>query len=353
MIRIGTIGIGFMGFTHFEAARKLRGAKVTAIAESDPKKLAGDWTDIQGNFGPRGGHVDLTGIKTYSDYHDLLADPDIDMVDICLPTDLHAQVVIDALKAGKHTLVEKPISLDTKAAQKMVQTAEKAGKLLMVAHVLPFFPEFQFAAQCIRSGKYGKLFAGHFRRLIAPPTWLKSPDAVRRLGGWGVDLHIHDNHFICSMIGTPKQVFSHGLLQDDLVYQVHSVYVFDDPDLTVSAVSGGINTPGLEFAHGFELHFEKATLQFDAGNYGVGDTKEWVVNRPLSVMTASGKVLHPKLKGGSEWCAAFTQELKEAVQAVKTGEQSATLSGELAFDALKLCHAEAKSIRTGRPVSVG
>src|SRR5207249_2967337 len=89
MIRIGIIGIGFMGMTHFEGARKLKGAKVTAIATRDKKKLAGDWTGIQGNFGPRGGHVDLSKVKKFSDYHALLADPDIDLVDICLPNDQH------------------------------------------------------------------------------------------------------------------------------------------------------------------------------------------------------------------------------------------------------------------------
>ena len=72
MIRIGIVGIGFMGMTHFEAARKLKGARVTAIATRDPRKLAGDWTSIQGNFGPRGGHVDLSKVKKFADYPTLL-----------------------------------------------------------------------------------------------------------------------------------------------------------------------------------------------------------------------------------------------------------------------------------------
>src|SRR5437868_10931542 len=159
MIRIGIIGIGFMGMTHFEAARKLKGARVTGIATRNPKKLAGDWTSIQGNFGPRGGHVDLSKIKRYSDYRALLADPDIDLVDICLPCEQHEKVVLESLAAGKHTIVEKSIALDIKAADRMVAAANKAGKLLMVAHVLPFFPEFKFAADCILGGKYGKLRA--------------------------------------------------------------------------------------------------------------------------------------------------------------------------------------------------
>ena len=84
VIRIGIIGVGFMGYTHFEGARDLTGAKVTAIATRDQKKLAGDWTSIQGNFGPPGGHVDVSELKCYSDYRQLLADPEIDLVDVCL-----------------------------------------------------------------------------------------------------------------------------------------------------------------------------------------------------------------------------------------------------------------------------
>src|SRR4029434_11248765 len=110
MIRIGIIGIGFMGMTHFEGARKVKGAKVTAVAPRDAKKLAGDWTSIQGNFGPRGGHVDLSKVKKFSDCRALLADPDIDLVDICIPNDQHEPAALDSLLAGKHTIVEKAIA---------------------------------------------------------------------------------------------------------------------------------------------------------------------------------------------------------------------------------------------------
>jgi len=352
MVRIGIIGLGFMGYTHFEGARKLKGGKVTAIATRNPKKLAGDWTGIQGNFGPPGGHVDLSKVKKYEDYHDLLNDPDIDLIDICLPTEHHETVTLEAIKAGKNVLVEKPIAVDMQAANRMVKAAEKAGTLLMVAHVLPFFPEFNFAAECISSGKYGKLLAAHLRRVITPPKWSRDMADFRRLGGWGIDLHIHDNHFIGAVCGVPEKVFSRGILRKGLVNHVHSQYVYDDPDLAVSCVSGGIAAGGLQFGHGFEMYFEKATVVYDAGTYGVGKNEEWVVNRPLSLITDDGKVREPKLKGGTEWCAAFTAELQMAINGVKAGEEPRMLSGELARDALKLCYAEAKSIDTGRAVKV-
>lgn len=347
MVRIGIVGIGFMGYTHYEAAKKLRGAKVTAIATRDKKKLAGDWTSIQGNLGPRAETYDLSKINTYADYRDLINDPEVDLVDICLPTNMHEQVALEAIKAGKSVIVEKPISIDLKAADRIVKAAEKAGTILMVAHVLPFFPEFQFAAECITSGKYGKMVAGHFRRVIAEPDWSKEMSDFRNLGGWGIDLHIHDNHFITHVCGVPNQVFSTGLLQDEFVNHVHSQYIYDEGPV-VSCVSGGIAAKGLQFAHGFEIYLEKATLLYSAGTVG----GESVVERPLAVINTAGKIHTPKLKGGSEWYAGFTAELQAAVNGIKKRETPAVLSGTAARDALKLCVAEAKSIASGKPVKI-
>ncbi|MEX0701918.1 MAG: Gfo/Idh/MocA family oxidoreductase [Planctomycetales bacterium] len=350
MVRIGIVGIGFMGYTHFEAARKLAGGRVAAVASRSEKKLAGDWTGIQGNFGPPAGHVDLSQVKKYREYQELLADPDIDLVDVCLPTDLHEKVVLEALAAGKHVLVEKPIAIDLAAADRMVEAAERAGRLLMVGQVLPYFPEFRYAAELIASGEHGKLLAAHFRRIVAPPKWSSDMADFRNLGGWGIDLHIHDNHFLCITCGVPSEVFSRGLLQDGFVNHVHSQYVFAGDGPAVSCVSGGIAAPAMHFAHGFELYFERATLYYDAGTYG--KEPAWVETQPIKLFTADGDAVHPKLKGGSEWCAAFTVELEEACNGVKEARIPATLSGALARDALKLCYAEAESIRTGKPAMV-
>lgn len=348
MVRIGIIGIGFMGYTHFEGARNLKGARVTAIATRNEKKLAGDWTSIQGNFGPRGEQTDLSDVKCYSDYKELLADPEIDLVDICLPTDLHEQVTLDAIAAGKAVLVEKPIAIDPAAAERMVKAAADAGTLLMVGHVLPFFPEFKFAAEVISAGKYGALKAAHFRRVICPPEWSDAIADFRKLGGWGIDLHIHDNHFISHVCGSPKQVFSSGLQVDGFVNHVHSQYVFDDPELAVSCVGGGIAANGYQFGHGFELYLENATVFFDAGTVA----GEWTVSRPLTLVTNDGKAIQPDLNGSDSWCAAFTDELQVAVEAVKSGEEPPVLSAQLALSALKLCHAEAKSIAERKVIDV-
>lgn len=349
-VKTGIIGLGFMGMTHFEATKSVSGAEVIAFATRDARKRAGDWSGIQGNFGPRGSaETDLTGVTAYANYDELLANPEIDLVHICLPTEEHEPVTIAALQAGKHVLVEKPISIELAAAARMLSAAEQAGKLLMVAQVLPFFPEFKWAREAVESGKYGKLIAASFRRVIAPPDWSADIKDFKKLGGWGIDLHIHDNHYIGLLCGVPRQVFSRGLLKEGLVNHVCTQYLYDDPDLTVSCISGGIAAGQLKFAQSFEMIMERATLQFDAGTYG----EEWVVNRPLTLIPDRGPIENPDPGGSGAWCAAFTEEIQAAVDGVKAGKEPDVLSGRLACDALKLCFAEAESIRTAAPVTVG
>src|SRR5919108_3193502 len=113
MVRIGIVGIGFMGMIHYLAARKLRGANVTALCSRDEKKLAGDWRSIQGNFGPRGEMMDFGGLRKHRTLEDLLADKDVDLIDICNPTHLHPETALQGLLAGKHVLVEKTIALES------------------------------------------------------------------------------------------------------------------------------------------------------------------------------------------------------------------------------------------------
>src|SRR5207249_4879788 len=147
----------------------------------------------------------------------LLADPDIDLIDVCNPTDLHPATAIQALRAGKHVLVEKAIALTPADADAMVRAAAEARRLLMVAHVLPFVPEFAYAAEAIRGGRHGRMLGGHFKRIISRPDWSAEIGDAARTGGPAVDLHIHDTHFIGLVCGVPKRVFSSGTVEHGAV----------------------------------------------------------------------------------------------------------------------------------------
>src|SRR5262249_49107437 len=145
--------------------------RVNAIFTRDPRKLQGDWTAVKGNFGDAGGVQDLTGVRKYDQLDQLLRDPEIDLLDICLPTYLHNEVTIAALKAGKHVMVEKPTPLRAGDRDEMVETARGTGRALMVGQVLRFVPEFAHIKQVMESGQYGELAAIHLKRVISKPTW--------------------------------------------------------------------------------------------------------------------------------------------------------------------------------------
>lgn len=346
MIRVGIAGIGFMGMTHYLAYQKIRGVKVAAVCEQDPKRLAGDWRTIKGNFGPQGEIMDLSGVAKYAELDEMFADPTLDVIDCCLPPSWHAKVTVAALKAGKHVFCEKPIALTARDAAKMVQTAEQAGKLLMIGHVLPFFPEYKFAYETITGGKYGKLLGGHFKRIISDPAWLPNFYDPQKVGGPMLDLHVHDAHFIRLVFGMPKAVHTVGTMRGEVAERFTTQFIFDPPKM-VTASSGVIAQQGRPFTHAYEIYLEKATLFFDyMALPSVGD-----VSTPVTVLLENGKILRPTFSAAGP-TEAFQAELTEMVRSVRTNAQFPLLAGDLARDALTLCQKQTESIVRGRPVKV-
>ena len=345
MVRIGIVGIGFMGMIHYMAAVRVPQAQVTAICSRDPKKRAGDWSGIQGNFGPPGGPMDLFGVATYADYEAFLADPNVDLVDLCVPSPDHAEWAIRALQAGKHVLVEKPIALTVEDADRMIEAARQADRLLMVGHVLPFFPEFAQARAIVESGQYGPIRAAHFKRVIARSDRAADKDDS---GGPAVDLHIHDTHYIALVCGVPSAVRALGVIDGASVVHLTTHYLYDDPNLAVSCLSGALSQAGRSFTHGFELYLDRATISFEFASFaGKGH-----LAIPLSVIHADGTVEQPPLAGSGDPVDAFVAELTAAVEAVASGTPCPTLAGDLARHALQICHAEVASVRTGQTIPI-
>jgi len=349
MVRIGIAGIGFMGVTHYKAAQQIEGGRVAAVFTRDPKKLAGDWTNVRGNFGGAGGMQDLSGIRKHSQLEQIINDPEIDLLDICLPSYMHREVTLAALKAGKHVLVEKPIALSVADADAMVQAAQQAGRALMVGQVLRFFPEFAHIKQVMASGEYGDLRALHLKRVISKPDWSGDDwfSDPSKTGGAVVDLHIHDADFVHYLFGMPRQVFASGLVgKDGQVGYVVTQYLYEGQNRCVTAASGAVAMSGVMFEHGFDAYFERATLRYNSLPYSEA-TGETPI--PLTVYTEDGGKFVPELAIKD----AFAAELQAAVEGARTGKAPATLDGGSARDSLKLVLTEAESARSRRVLDVG
>lgn len=345
-MRAAIVGVGFMGWIHYLAYQRASRAELVAFCSRNPAKRAGDWTSIQGNFGPPAEQIDVSGLQVYETLEELLQDETVDLVDICLPPHLHAEAVSKSLAAGKAVLCEKPLALHGKLAQELVEAAP-AGRL-MVAHILPFMPEFRYAAEAAADGRFGKPLGGSFTRIIGPPDWIPDFYDPAAVGGPLVDLHVHDAHFIRMLFGMPRQVFTRGRMKGETAKYFETTFVMEDPDVVLSARSGVIDQAGRPFTHGFEMHFERATLRFEFAGYADGTTSDV----PLTVLHADGSIERPEL-GDSEPTHSFLHEIEAVAEAVDGGAMHPALDGQVAADALRMCDAQLQSLQEGRPVNVG
>ncbi|MCX8108041.1 MAG: Gfo/Idh/MocA family oxidoreductase, partial [Verrucomicrobiae bacterium] len=213
MVNVGVIGLGFMGVTHIRAYNQIPQVRLVAICDAVRLPTDGNLSSITGNIATTDNiRLDMSVVKAYRDYNDLLANPDVQLVDICLPTPLHAPVSIAALKAGKHVVCEKPLARTVADCKAIVEAARQSRTFFMPAMCLRFWPEWVWVKQAISGNRYGRVLSAQFRRLSAPPSWsqstyLKGEDS----GGALLDLHIHDSDFVQFCFGRPRRVFSTGL----------------------------------------------------------------------------------------------------------------------------------------------
>ena len=211
MINVGIIGFGFMGKMHFNCYRKMKNVRVAAMCDIEPDKFTrkgGTAGNIKGADKP----LDFTGVELFHDFDAMLKKADLDAISITLPTYLHCEYTLKALKAGLNVLCEKPMAMTVQECEKMAAAAQKSRRILQVGHCIRFWPEYAKTKEIIDSGKYGKVKAATFQRLSLTPTWSWQNWLLdnRKSGGANLDLHIHDSDYVQYLFGMPKSVFSRG-----------------------------------------------------------------------------------------------------------------------------------------------
>ncbi len=144
MLNVGVIGLS-MGQDHLLKYSSIKDVKIYAVSDLDEDKLNAFSEKYNVPY-------------KFTDYHKLLDIKDLDAVSICLPNFLHAPVTIEALNKGKHVLVEKPMAMNSKEAEEMVNKARHKNKILAVAMNYRFNPERMFLKTLIDKGEFGKIY---------------------------------------------------------------------------------------------------------------------------------------------------------------------------------------------------
>ena len=255
-MKLAVIGLGFMGGMHVGALAGIPGAELTAVCSDDEKQLTGDLTGVTGNLGGGGKRYDFSRVKPYRKIDDLLADAEIEAVDICLPTWLHEEVAMAALRAGKHVLVEKPMALNAAGARRMIEAARESGRILMCAQVLRFFPEYVALHDAMKD--LGAVSRASFGRRCAEPGWGGWLKDASKSGGGVFDLLIHDVDACLWLFGMPRAVASTGIgnwVSGQLFYD----------GFTVGVEGGWQASPAYPLSMEYRVTMERGTVEFAGG----------------------------------------------------------------------------------------
>lgn len=329
-LKVGIAGLGFMGKMHFDVYTANPGSEVKCIFDLDKKKIAGDWSAIGGNIATGDDAVDLSGIVLTDNYDELLTS-DLDIIDICLPTFLHAEYAVKALEAGRNVFLEKPVSNTLEGAEKVAAAAKASGMKLQVGHCIRFWPEFAALKKIIDEKTYGEVKVATFTRLSPCPTWSWSGWILEpeKSGSAALDLHIHDTDFVNSVFGRPQSVTSYGSsLMTDGVDHIMTHYNYGDGRL-ITAEGGWMGKPAFPFRMEFHVMCETASIEFNGSGFN-------------AYTSDGGTVALEKTEGDG-----YSRELHYFMDCINNDTEPETVTAEDAVEAVRICMAEIESAQAG------
>lgn len=267
MLKVALVGVGGISGAHIPAWEERRDAELVALCDIRAEQME-----------------KYKNKHCYTDFDEMLKNERIDILDICLPTYLHAEFAIKAMNMGINVICEKPVSLNAADVARVYSTAKSNNVKFMVAQVLRFWPEYSIIKEIYNTGKYGRLLSGHMGRLGVRPKWswdgwMMDED---RSGLVPFDLHIHDLDFIVYAFGKPKEFKDYRARSENQDY-INSIYEYDGFFITTEAAWYDAPYP---FAANFRFQFEKALAVFE--------------NHEMTIYEKDGKIFKPVSQSGED-----------------------------------------------------
>lgn len=197
-VRIGIIGAGNFSNSHLDGLKEVTNAEVVAICDM-----------VRENADKQAKKYNIKDV--YYDYHDLLKREDIDAVTLPLPDQIHREIAVAAMRAGKHVLCEKPMALNMDDCKEMVRVAKETGMQLMVGQIGRYTPAFVKAKEIIEKGTIGEIFfieaeyAHDYSKKGGMSGWRVTPEREPIIGGG-----CHAVDLVRMLAGNPEEVFAYA-----------------------------------------------------------------------------------------------------------------------------------------------
>lgn len=302
-LRVGLVGTGGMGKVHFANYQYLPDDyEVAAVCDNSPAavKLADEW-----------------GLPLFSTIAEMLSAVDVDVVDICTPTFLHHDMVMESLSRKKTTITEKPIALSLKDAREMLDEADRQGVRLYVAQVLQFTKEVEALRDAVRNGTFGRPLDAYFERLSACPRWAADGWLfdVNKSGLLPYDLHIHDLDVIVSLFGKPESFSFTSCRGSDKNYPEQFRINYNYGELHVGAEAAWFNAD-IPWTARWRVYFENGMMINDGSTLKAYqfDHEPLVYDIHDEVMVSTGINVPP--------CGWYYNELKHFAFCIRENKPS-------------------------------
>lgn len=269
---------------HLPGYRNVPGVELAALCDLNPE--AADRMAVKYGIS-----------RVYADYRQMLAEVRPDIVSVCTTNQLHMQMTVDALEAGAHVHVEKPMALNAREAQTIVDAERRTGRMVMVALNNRFTPESAYVSHCIREGFFGEIYhaaCGWKRRNGIPGKGVWFTDKEKSGGGPLIDLGVHYLDLVLHFMGYPrvKRVSGHAWCkfadQDHRLrpgYRNQGDGLFNVEDMAVGSLVTADNAT-VAFAFSWASNIEKETRYYEL--MGTKGGAFWC-NGELKLFTESGR----------------------------------------------------------------
>jgi predicted dehydrogenase/putative sterol carrier protein len=342
-LNVGFIGCGLISNLHAPGYKNNKRATLYAVCDNDPEVLTirkKEWK----------------ATKSYTDYHDLLADPNIDAVEIITPHKFHEQMVADALDAGKHVAVQKPMTISLKSADRMIKSGEGSGKIFKVTDNYLTYPPIVLAKKIIDNGDIGE------------PQMVRMKMINSAHGGWDLPISSYDWRFDEYSEGRFSETYDHGhhewAVAWYLMGEVERVSawidsidgIMDSPVTLMWKYKGGKKYGICDFSFSEELHIPSKYYANDewfeiAGSKGIifihRCTGDIHTGPAVSVFTSKGWKYYDKVK--SDWVEGFKGAAENFISAID-GKEAPLLTGVEGKEILKMSFAIYESAKRRRDV---
>lgn len=348
MLKVGVIGVGSISRSHINAYLANENVELAALCDIHEERLQ-----------EKGEQYQVEAL--YSRHEELLANDEIDAVSVCTWNDSHAEIAIAALEAGKHVLVEKPLSMTVEEAIAIEEAVEKSGKILQVGFVRRHGENTKILKKFIDNDDFGEIYyakASCIRRLGNPGGWFS--DQTKSGGGPLIDLGVHFIDLTWYLMGKPKPVSVSGNTYAKLGNRSHienlSFYKAADYDPTHNDVEDLANAL-IRFENGASLYvdvsFSLQAKQDEISTKLYGEKGGIEVEPELAIVTEENNTIlnvTPQINNlGFDFASAFANEINHFVECCQTGKQSIAPVQD-GVEIMKILNAVYESAKLGKEV---